>query len=196
MPFSESTEPVPATLRTDEFVLRPIEPGDTEMDYAAVMDTRESLRRWRQSTWPEDDFTVEANRRDVITMVERHAAHRAFNYTLLDPEGNSCLGCVYVFPTDATFLAKAEVTPLGEEEWEDVGAVVYFWVRASRIVTGMDDRLLAALRRWFTDTWKLRAVYVASEQFSEQVALIARTDLSLKFELQEPTKPYKHFVFG
>jgi hypothetical protein len=47
---------VPAGLRTAEFVLRPIVADDAEKDHAAVMETREDLRLWEQSTWPEEDF--------------------------------------------------------------------------------------------------------------------------------------------
>lgn len=197
MPFTDSTEPVPAELTTDEFAVRPIVAGDTEMDHAAVMETREDLRLWRQSTWPEDDFTVEANRKDVIEMEERHAAHRAFTYTVLDPAGTTCLGCVYVFPTTATFLAKSTVTAVGDDEWADVDAVIFFWVRPSEAASGMDGRLLAALRAWFKDEWQLeKTVYVTSEQFTQQVDLLDRTDLNLKFELLEPGKPRKRLVFG
>lgn len=126
MPFTDSTEPVPAELRAEEFFLRPIVADDAEMDYAAVMETREHLRLWRQSTWPEDDFTVEANREDLIELEQRHAAHRAFTYTVLDSDGTECLGCVYVYPTSATFLAKSAVTPVGGDQWADVDAVIFF----------------------------------------------------------------------
>ncbi|MBE1875816.1 hypothetical protein [Myceligenerans pegani] len=121
MPFTDSTEPVPAELRTEEFALRPIVADDAELDYAAVMDSREHLRLWRQSTWPEDDFTLEANREDLIDMEQRHAAWRAFSYTVLDPAGTRCLGCVYVFPTSATFLARATVI------WSATGARCLRW---------------------------------------------------------------------
>lgn len=197
MPFTESTEPVPSTLRTGEFVLRPIAAGDAEMDYAAVMESREYLRLWQQSPWPEDDFTVEANRKDLAGLEERHAAHRAFTYTVLDPDGTTCLGCVYVFDTTATFLVKSTVTPVGDEQWTDMEAVVFFWARRSRMETGMDERLLAALRPWFRDEWKLeKTVYVTNEQFTRQVDIIERTDLTLKFEFFEPEKPGKYLVFG
>lgn len=197
MPFTETTEPVPAELKTDEFVLRPIVADDTEMDYAAVMETREYLRLWRQSTWPEDDFTVEANRVDLIDMEQRHAAHRAFNYTVLDPDGTRCVGCVYVFPTSATFLTNCTVVPLGDDEWADVDAVVFFWARLPEMQRGMDERLLAALRAWFTNEWKLeKTVYVTSEQFTQQVELLDRTDLTRKFELLDPGTPGKSLVFG
>jgi hypothetical protein len=84
-------EPVPAVLRTEEFVLRPIVADDAELDYAAVMETREYLRLWRQTTWPEDDFTVEENRKDLVECEERHLAGRAFTYTVLHPCGSECL---------------------------------------------------------------------------------------------------------
>jgi hypothetical protein len=195
--FTDSTEPVPTELRTDEFALRPIVADDAEADYAAVIETREYLRLWQQSAWPEDDFTVEANRKDLVDLEQRHAEHRAFTYTVLDPDGTTCLGCVYVFPTSATFLVKSTVTPVHDDRWADVDAVIFFWVRLSQMGTGMDGRLLAAVRAWFNEEWKLnRAVYVTNEQFEQQVDLIDRTDLTLKFELLEPGKPGKYLVYG
>ena len=197
MPFTDTTEPVPPWLKTDEFALRPIVVDDTERDYAAVMETREQLRLWQQSTWPEDGFTVEQNRQDLLDLEERHAAHRAFTYTVLSPDGSTCLGCVYVFATSATFLTRCTVVPVGEDTWEDVQAVVFFWVRLSQMERGLDERLLSALRAWFRDEWGLeRTVFVTSEPFTQQVDLISRTDLTLRFELLEPGKPARHLVFG
>jgi hypothetical protein len=184
-------------LRAEEFVLRPITADDAEPDHAAVMETREYLRLWEQSSWPADDFTVEANREDLVGLEQRHGEHRAFTYTVLDPDGAECLGCVYVFPTSATFLARSTVIAVGDDEWADVDAVVYFWARRSRMETGMDERLLTALRAWFREEWRLeRTVYVTNERFTQQVELIGRTDLSLKFELREPGKPGTYLVFG
>jgi hypothetical protein len=195
--FADVNAPVPAGLRTDRFFLRPIVAGDAEADYGAVMETREYLRLWEQSTWPEDDFTVEANRKDLVDLEQRHGERRAFTYTVLDPDGTKCLGCVYVFPTSATFLAKSTVTPVGADDWADVDAVIFFWARLSGLETGLDEELLAALRAWFTEEWKFeRAVYVTNEQFTQQVDLIDRTDLTLKFELIEPGKAGKYLAFG
>ena len=201
--FTDPARPVPTGLRTAEFVLRPIVADDAAMDYAAVMDTREDLRLWRQSTWPEDDFTLEANRADLVDLVdlvdleERHAADRAYTYTVLDPAGTTCVGCVYVFPTSATFLAKSTVSALGEDEWADIDAVVFFWARLARVAAGMDERLLAALRAWFADEWRLdNTVYATSERYTQQVDLLQRTDLQLMFEVREPDQSGKRLVFG
>ena len=200
VPMATITDPdasIPTALPTDEFILRPITAEDAAHDHAAVMETREQLRLWEQSSWPTDDFTVEANRADLVGLEQRHAAHRAFTYTVTDPEGGECLGCVYVFPVDATFLTRATVTALGDEKWVDVEAVVYFWVRASRMATGMDERLLAALRTWFAEEWRVtRTVFVTNEQFQQQAELLHRTDLELRFTLVEPGKPGTYLVFA
>jgi len=197
MSILEPDEPVPESLHTDEFVLRPLTAVDAERDYAALMETRELLRLWEQSTWPADDFTVDDNREDLIGLEQRHAEHRAFTYTVTDPDDTEALGCVYVFPTSAAFLTKATVTAVADDRWADVDAVVYFWVRLSRMAQGMDQRLLAALRVWFRDEWKTeRTVFVTNEQFTQQAELLRRTDLALKFVLVEPGKPGTYLVFG
>lgn len=197
MSITDPNYAIPAGLTTDEFVLRPITAEDAERDYAALMETRQYLRLWEQSAWPADDFTIEANREDLAGLELRHSEHRAYTYTVVDPEGAEALGCVYVFPTSASFLAKSEVTPVGDDDWADVEAVVYFWARLTRLDKGTDARLLAALRDWFREEWNLtRTVFVTNEQFAQQVELIGRTDLILKFELVEPDKPGTYLVYG
>lgn len=197
MTFTDPDEPVPSGLRTEEFTLRPITVEDAEQDYRAVVETREYLRLWEQTSWPADDFTVAANREDLAGLEQRHAEHRAFTYTVLDPTGTECLGCVYIFPTTAGFLAKSTVTRVGDGEWTDVDAVVYFWVRRSQMERRLDERLLAALRTWFATDWGLaNVVYVTNEQFGHQVDLIERTDLVLRFVLREPGKPGAYLVYG
>lgn len=193
----DSHRPVPDELRTEQFVLRPIRADDAERDYAALMETREQLRLWEQSTWPADDFTVEANREDLVGLETRHREGRAFTYTVVDPADTEALGCVYVFPITANFLTKATITPTGDRRWGDVDAVVYFWMRSSAMQAGLDAALLAAVRGWFREVWKTeRTVFVTNEQFTQQVALIQSTELRLEFELDEPGKPGTYLVFG
>lgn len=189
---------VPADLKTDEFFLRPIAAADAARDHAAVMETRVDLRVWEQSSWPAEDFTVEANRADLADLEQRHADRRAFTYTVLDPTGLECLGCVYIVPTSATFLTRATVSPVSADaRWADVEAVVYFWVRESRISSDMDVRLLAAVRVWMDEVWALeRTVFVANEQYARQVRLLESAGFSVEFALDEPGKPGTYLAFG
>lgn len=198
MSLGDPRRSIPSRLEADEFFLRPITATDAARDHEAVMETRVDLRIWEQSSWPADDFTIDANREDLADLERRHLDRRAFTYTVLTPDGTTCLGCVYIFPTTATFLAKAAVTPLTEEaEWAEVDAVVYFWIRQSRIASAMDVRLLAAIRTWLDETWALtRTVFVTNEQFERQVHLLDSAGLQVEFELREPGKPGTYLVYG
>jgi hypothetical protein len=97
MPFGPDVS-LSAGLRADEFVLRPITAADARFDCEAVMDSREYLRQWEQSTWPEDDFTVADNQSDLVDLERWNSASLAFTYTILDPSESRCLGCVYILP--------------------------------------------------------------------------------------------------
>ena len=197
MPLTDPAVPIPAGLATAEFVLRPITADDAADDHAALMESREELRLWEQSSWPADDFTVEANREDLAGLEERHRAHRAFTYTVRDPGDTECLGCVYVFSTSAKFLAASSVTALGEDAWADVDAVVFFWVRRSRVASGLDVRLLAELRAWFAGEWPVsRTVFVTNEQFAQQVGLFDDSGLVRRFEYLEPGKPGRYLAYA
>ncbi|WP_231371252.1 GNAT family protein [Cryocola sp. 340MFSha3.1] len=190
-------DPVPAGLENAEFVLRPIAAADAEKDHAAVMESRAYLRLWEQSAWPEDDFTVDADRDDLTGLAARHAGGRAFTFTVLSTDGEQCLGCVYLFPPGATFLARAAVTALGADRWEDLDIVAYFWTRRAQMESGMDARLLSSLRTWFAHEWAVgRVVFVTSEPFTQQVDLFRTAGLEPRFELVEPGKPAAYLAFG
>lgn len=187
----------PARLSTDAFTLRPITADDAEIDHAAVMESRDYLRIWEQTGWPEDGFTVEANREDLVGLEQRHRDGIAFTYTVLDPTQTSCLGCVYVMPHDATFLAKARITPLvDDDQWERIDAATYFWVRRAALAQQTDRALLAALRAWLAEEWAIgRHVFVTHEHFTQQVELIESTDLRLRFHIEEPDKPGRYLAY-
>jgi hypothetical protein len=196
VPFTRNIS-VPRFLKTDGFVLRLITAADAELDYAAVMESREYLRRWEQSTWPEDDFTVARNREDLEKLEKWNAEHLAFTYTVLDPSETECLGCVYIFPTNASVFQKSQITPVGRTSWDEGEAAVYFWVRKSRLKSHQDEVLLKALRHWIDSDWDLSGhVFVTNEQFEQQVQLLEGTDLRLRFEIKEDGKPGKYLAYA
>jgi hypothetical protein len=195
MSFFDPDAAAAGGLHAERFTLRPLRAADAAIDHAAVMDTREDLRVWEQSAWPTDDFTVDANREDLQGLEERHDAGRAFTYAVLDPSGTESLGCVYGFPTDASFLSVAEVMPLTDAAWADVDAVVYFWVRGGH--QSLEAPLLAELRRWFREDWGFeRIVFVTSEPFTRQRSLFVDAGLEPQFALREPEKQAGYVVHG
>jgi hypothetical protein len=78
-----------------------------------------------------------------------------------------------------------------------VDAVVFFWVRRSRMVDGLDARLLAGLRTWFAEEWPVgRTVFVTNEQFTQQVGVIEDAGLVRRFEYAEPGKPGRYLAYA
>lgn len=188
---------VPRGYSHAEFVVRPLTTADTELDYAAVMASRDQLRVWEQDTWPEDDFTMEANRGDLQRHQDLHDEGLAFTYTVMSPDETECLGCIYLFPPEARFLARSEVTPLAGERWGDVDAAVYHWVRTSLVGTGFDRAVFASLADWMRDDWPIdRSVFVTSEDLSHQVDLIESVGMTQRYVIQEPDKPGRYLAYG
>lgn len=196
MSVTDADQVVPAELVTDNFVLLPITTDVVELDFEAVTASRDALRLWSQSAWPEDDFTVADNLRDLDAMVQRRQKRAAFDYTVLDPSRSRCLGCVYIFPPDVSFLRKAEVTPLSDLAFTDLDAIVYFWMRSSLTTTEAEDHLLTELRIWFADIWRLeRVAFDVSEVYRHQVDLCKRAGLVPMFRLHDPAKAGGDIVF-
>ncbi|WP_327067957.1 N-acetyltransferase [Kitasatospora sp. NBC_01250] len=86
----------------DGYHLRPIKAADTEIDYPAVMGSRERLwsvygPAWG---WPAATMTYEADRADLARHEAEIAAHQSFNYALLDTAETALLGCVYIDPPE------------------------------------------------------------------------------------------------
>ena len=196
MTFPEKIDP-PRGLETREFVLRPITVSDAELDYEAVMESREFLRKWEQSTWPEDDFTVERNREDMIKLERRHAGGESFTYTVMNLDESECLGCVYVFSPQASWFSNADITPVDGDRWSDHDVMVLFWVRKSRLSDGLDRLLLDYLVEWFQRDWSFDApVFVTNEQFDQQVAMIETSDLGRRFEIVLPDHPGAYLAYA
>ena len=197
MSFNTAAFRPPEELRTDEFLLRPLRESDAELDYEAVMESREFLRVWEQSTWPSDDFTLEANRQDLIRHERQHAAGEAFTYTVMKPDETECLGCVYIFPTTAPMYSRPEIAAVGGEEWSAYEAAFYFWVRKSRLADGLDRRLLEALGPWFAQEWGVaHPLVITNEQFVQQVAVIESARCPLRFRLTFPNEPGKSLAYA
>jgi hypothetical protein len=89
---------------------------------------------------PTEGMALEQNLGDL----ERHALDFAqrvgFTYTVLTPEGDDVLGCVYIYPS--------------RDEAHD--ADVRSWVRAD--VAELDAELHAAVSGWLADAWPFSAV--------------------------------------
>jgi hypothetical protein len=128
--------------------LRPIRAADVDIDYPAVMGSRERL--WRKYGeawgWPPSTMSFQADRDDLARHEAEIARHETFNYAVLDEAESALLGCVYVDPPD-------ERSPPGTD------AVVSWWVVDDAVGSPLEAALDDFVPRWMADVWGLESVH-------------------------------------
>ena len=170
---------VPQERRTSRLWLRPLRAIDVALDYEAVMSSAEMLRRWSQSEWPADNFTLAENLADLQRHEREHIAREAFTFTVLSRQGTRCLGCVYIVPI------RPEQVPLCQDA--AYAADVWFWVRESELVNDLNQHLLATLRDWFEAEWAFGCIlFTISPQETRQAALFAAVGLKRRLACTLP----------
>ena len=117
--------------------LRPIRADDVDIDYPAVMGSRERL--WAKYGeawgWPPPTMSVAADREDLARHEAEAEAGEAFNYAIFDAEETALLGCVYVDPSDTH------------------DAQVSWWVVDPLVGSALERTLDEFVPRWLRETW-------------------------------------------
>jgi hypothetical protein len=128
--------------------LRPIRAADVDIDYPAVMGSRDRL--WEKYGdawgWPRATMSYEADRDDLARHEAEIAAHETFAYAVLDKEETELLACVYIDPPD-------EHAPPASD------AAASWWVVDHACGTELERTLDDFVPRWLTDTWGFKSVH-------------------------------------
>jgi RimJ/RimL family protein N-acetyltransferase len=162
--------PAPAFKRTGRLLLRPLRASDVDRDYDAVMASRAELRAWSQTSWPADDFTREENLADLERHEREHVEGVAYTFTVLDPDGARCLGCVYLTPPSPGAMA------LIADARHPVN--VAFWVRSETLAERLDAHLLEAVREWLAVEWTFdRVVFTIARDAARQAEVLRAAGL-------------------
>jgi hypothetical protein len=142
--------------------LRPMGAADTEIDFPAVMGSRERLWRIYGEAWgwPPAHMTVKQDRDDLAHHERETAAHESFLYGLFEDDEAELLGCVYVDPPTKT---------------GDVGAEVSWWVVDRLVGSDLERAFDEFVLRWLAGWPMARRRYVGRDLYwAEWNALPAR----------------------
>jgi uncharacterized protein involved in copper resistance len=141
-PFVPAGFAPPLALDHPRFRLRPLGVEHNASDYAAwtsSMDHIHATPGWEGSTWPRA-MSLDENRDDLARHAADFAARTGFTYTVLAPDSETVIGCVYIYPS-------------GDAEHD---ARVRSWVRAAD--ADLDAVLSAALSAWLAASWPFQRV--------------------------------------
>jgi len=129
----------PTSLATDQFHLEPLGPQHNQADHAAWMSSIGHIRStpgYGDGNWPpRTGMTLEENLTDLRRHADDFTRRAGFTFTVLDPDDNDVIGCVYLYPSAST---KWDVT-------------VHSWVRADR--SALDGPLADAVAHWLATDW-------------------------------------------
>ena len=129
----------PTSLVTDQFRLEPLGPQHNQADHAAWTSSIEHIRSsagFSDGSWPPvGGMTLEENLSDLRRHAEDFTRAAGYTFTVLDPDGNDVIGCVYLYPSSS---ATWDVT-------------VKSWVRAD--MASLDLPLADAVARWLASDW-------------------------------------------
>ncbi len=168
-----------------------------ELDYAALMASKEMLRRWAGSGWPADNFDLEANLADLDEHQKEHEAGVAYTFTMLNLAESECLGCVYIEPLLRYLEMSGEKIPAYQTTVADFEAVVRFWVRQTRLIENLDQRLFQALIAWIGGEWAFTQVFFrVNSRDHRQVELVEEAELQLHYTLDVPGRNGNYLLYG
>jgi RimJ/RimL family protein N-acetyltransferase len=136
--------------------LRPIAESDLDLDYPAVMGSRERLWETYGEAWgwPPATMTVEQDRAELAWHAEEMATGRSFNYAIFDHDERELLGCVYIDPPAAA-ADTADPAADGADAAAAEAAVVSWWVVDHEVGGHLEAALNDAVPRWLSEDWRL-----------------------------------------
>ena len=129
---------VPDGLRTELFVIEPLDVRHNVADHAAWTSSIDHIRAtpgFAGRRWPSRPMSLEENAADLVKHARDFAGRTGFAYTVLDPASGEVIGCVYFYPP--------------RRSGYDVD--VRSWVRADH--AGLDKPLHDLVRQWLADAW-------------------------------------------
>ncbi len=178
-------DPIPEYKERKEFCFEVLHPKHVALDYQALMKSKEFLRRWSNSTWPEDHFKVEDNLIDLEWHYEEFKEKTAFTYTILNQDKNQCLGCIYIKPVTSMTKLSAEERLL----LEPFHFFTIYWVITDIKNTQMENKIFNTIRDWLLNDWRFQAVlFVSNSQIPEQNAIYRNNQMELFLDLQEKNR--------
>jgi hypothetical protein len=105
----------PTSLVTERFRLEPLGPQHNESDHAAWTSSIDHIRStpgYPDGNWPPPGgISLDANLADLRRHAADFEARRGFTFTVLDPESDEVIGCVYIYPT------KSELYEVTVQSW-------------------------------------------------------------------------------
>ena len=131
---------VPVGIETNHYRLRMLTIQDVAKDFDAVVTSVSHIEGVldANSSWPEG-LTLEQNLIDIGWHQKEFQKRSSFAYTVMSPDEERCLGCVYIYPS------------------ETADADVFMWVRKDEFDL-LDNDIFERVQLWLEQEWPFGTV--------------------------------------
>ncbi len=184
-------DPIPEYFELEGFCFEVLHPKHVELDFQALMKSKDFLRRWSYSPWPEDHFTVEDNLFDLEWHYAEFMEKIAFTYTILDHFKTNCLGCIYIRPINSI----PSLSPEKKNILDSFRFFISYWVITEIRNTLLENSIFKSIRDWLLNTWKFQSVlFVSNTQIPEQNEIYHKNQMELFMELDEKKRHQQFWI--
>jgi hypothetical protein len=125
--------------------LRPLREDDVDIDYPAVMGSRDSL--WEKFGaawgWPRADLSYEKDRADLARHERETGTREAITYAIVVADESQLVGCCYVDPPEATDA--------------DADARIAWWLIDEYRDSNLERFLTDFMPQWIASAWPFAA---------------------------------------
>jgi hypothetical protein len=182
---------IPEYFEHKGFCFEVLHPKHVELDFQALMKSKDFLRRWSNSLWPEDHFTVEDNLFDLEWHYAEFMEKIAFTYTILDQFKINCLGCIYIRPISSI----SSLSPVEKAKLEPFQFYISYWVITEIRNTQLEYEIFNGIRDWLRRDWKFQSIlFVSNSQIPEQNEIHRNNQMVLFLELEEKKRHQQFWI--
>jgi hypothetical protein len=151
MSLNPNSLETPIRLETADFVIHRQRISDNELDFDAVMLSKEILREWSDSEWPEDNFSLEQNAQDIAEHIADHEQNSDYGFSIFTPGEDRLLGSLYLNAV-APLLENYPTDPMTLARLLEFDIRVEYWLRAG-VSPDLELRFVQSVIKWLEDAW-------------------------------------------
>lgn len=133
---------VPIEKELSDHVLVKVDPKYSVLDYEALMSARVFIRDSLNSSWPDDDFTLQKNTETLENDLVAFNKRESFTFHIVNRARDQILGCVYI------------TVPLNGK----YDASVFVWVSDKYLSTPLFPNLKREIKHWIKSCWPFKKV--------------------------------------
>lgn len=145
----------------DLFFVRRQMRSDNVLDFQAVTTSRQALRVWSDSDWPQDEFTIEENAADLDMHIDEHERDEAYGFSIFDVAQSTLMGSLYL-NQGAAIVENYQVDSRVAAYLRNLDVCADYWLRQG-VSQEIETAFFQTVQAWLSEAWWFTNVAFGSQ---------------------------------